>query len=443
MPETAYRLSLAPGLEPFRGEIEFACDFLDNAYGLTRAAEAPRVLHYGAGAAAGAVSVPGVLFPGCVRTDPQGLHPNRAALVHALRAENGLRPSSAHADGAFAYDALGLIFLLLSRLEERDHPARDRYGRFPLSAALFPAEAGRLYPWADRAARDLAAALTGDPRPPHRTACTIKLTHDVDMLKGYHRVWEPLRWAAGDALKRGRPGAALARLGAAYFGGEPWRSSRRLMTLAEHRGLTNHFYFMGPSRDPMDSPYVETMTGTLARLAGEIRARGHVVGFHPGFKTCGDAAEWRRQRDGLERAVGGAVREGRQHVLRYDAASTPRIWSDAGMRLDCTPAYPEAVGFRTGSCRPHRTYDLVARQALPLVQLSTAAMEFGLFGGKYADLPLDRAVADTAWAAEICREFGGTLVLLFHTGQQEPRLWAWLESVLDAAGARSRAKASA
>ena len=215
------------------------------------------------------------------------------------------------------------------------------------------------------------------------------------------------------------------------------------MDFSERRGIKSHFYFMGPSRDPMDSPYVETMPGILAKLAGEIRARGHMIGFHPGFNTCGDPSEWRRQRDGLQRVVGGEVREGRQHVLRYDAAATPRIWSDAGMRLDCTPAYPEAVGFRTGTCRPHRTYDLVARRPLPLMQISTAAMEFGLFGGKYADLPLDRAVADTAWAADICRDFGGTLVLLFHTGQQEPRLWSWLDAALDAAGAPERAKASA
>jgi hypothetical protein len=213
------------------------------------------------------------------------------------------------------------------------------------------------------------------------------------------------------------------------------------MDFAERRGLKSHFYFMGPSHHPMDSPYAATMADTLGRLAGMIKKRGHAIGFHPGFKTATDPAEWRRQRQGLERVVGCAVREGRQHVLRYDAAVTPRIWSDAGMALDCTLAYPEAVGFRSGTCRPHKAYDLGARRALPLTQLSTAAMEFGLFGGKYADLSLERAVADTAWAADICRAFGGTLVLLFHTGQQERRLWQWLEAAADAAGATAKAAA--
>lgn len=438
MAETRYRLSLAPALEPFRPEIEFACGFLDTAYALHRVPVGDRVLHYGPGAPPNAVAVPAAMFPACVRVDANGIHPVAEALAAAVRAGGGLRPPANvdAAGGAIGYDALGLIFLLLSRIEERDHPARDRYGRFPLSAALFPAEQGRLYPWADRAARDLAAALTGNPHPAPRTRYAVKLTHDVDMLKGYHRPWEPLRWAAGDALKRGRPGVALARLGAAYFGGEPWRSSRRLMDCAERWGIKSHFYFMGPSLEPMDSPYAAEMAPTLGRLAGEIRARGHAIGFHPGFKTATDAVEWRRQREGLERVIGAPVREGRQHVLRYDAAATPRIWSEAEMALDCTPAYPEAVGFRTGTCRPHHAYDLAARSALPLKQLSTTAMEFGLFGGKYADLPLDRAIADTAWAAGICRDHGGTLVLLFHTGRQERRVWQWLEAALETACAR-------
>jgi hypothetical protein len=213
------------------------------------------------------------------------------------------------------------------------------------------------------------------------------------------------------------------------------------MQLSESHGLKSHFFFMGPSESSMDSPYVLRSPEILRTLAAEIAARGHVSGFHPGFETAMDPVEWRRQRDGLEAAIGRPVREGRQHVLRYDAAATPRIWSDAGMTLDCTLAYPEAVGFRTGSSRPHNAYDLVARRTLPLKQLSTAAMEFGLFGGKYADLALERAVSDTAWAADRCREFGGTLVLLFHTGHQDTRTWSWLEQSLAHAGGRREAVA--
>jgi hypothetical protein len=205
------------------------------------------------------------------------------------------------------------------------------------------------------------------------------------------------------------------------------------MDLAERFGIESHFYFMGPSHHPMDSPYAVRHRGSLARLAAEIRARGHIVGFHPGFTTASDASEWRRQRAGLEAAIGIHVYEGRQHVLRYDAAVTPRIWSDAGMELDCTPAYPEVVGFRTGTCRPHHAYDLVARRTLPLRQHSTAVMDFGLFGDKYSNLTDEQIAGDVAWAIDVCRRYEGTFVLLFHTGRTEARQWNWAERTLERA----------
>ena len=426
MPETAYRLSIASELTAFRSEIEYACGFLDACYQVTRKPDAERILHYGPNAPAGAVAVPDVLFPDGVTIDGDGIHPRRQALAaFAVREIGGLKPAA-----ALRYDALGLIFFLLSRLEERGYPGNDRYGRFPIEAALFSPDNGRLYPYADQAAEDIAAALTGQAKPLRRTSYSVMFTHDVDILKGYHRLLQPLRYAAGDLLKRFDPASAFARLNKAYFSAEPWWSFRQLMDLSERSGIASRFYFMGPSKDSMDSPYVVRFPGLLRAVMAEIQKRGHVIGFHPGFHTATDAAEWRRQKEGLESAGAVSVREGRQHVLRYDASVTPRIWSDGGMELDCTLAYPEAVGFRSGTCRPFHAYDLKARCALPLIQLSTSVMEFGLFGGKYHDLPVEQAVDDSNWASDICRLYDGTFVLLFHTGQAERRLWSWLEAVV-------------
>lgn len=437
MAETTYRLSIAEALEEFRPEIEHACGFLDACYHLRRDPGGDRILHYGPGAPPEAVSIPAVLFPAGVRVAGDGIYPRHDALARmAEQGEGGLRPASKRDAQNFRYDALGLIFFLLSRIEERGHPWRDRYQRFPVGAALFQPKDGRLYPLADQAGHEIAAALTGESEPRLRTEYAVCLTHDVDILKGFHRPIEPLRHALGDILKRGNPVAALQRLKRGYFSQEPWISFRELMRLAERHGIASRFYFMGPSNDPTDSPYALHMADLLRRLTAEVRMRGHVVGFHPGFHTATDAAEWRRQRDGLEAVIGAPVREGRQHVLRYDAAVTPRIWSDAGMTMDCTLAYPEAVGFRSGTCRPHHAYDLVVRQTLPLRQISTAVMEFGLFGGKYRSLSPEAALADSKWAVDMCRQYGGTFTLLFHTGQMQRDLWSWLRPTMDHAAPR-------
>ena len=85
MPELAYRLSIAPALEIFRPEIEHVCTFLEECYLLRRQAGADLVLHYGPEASPNAVAIPAALFPGGVRVDGKGIHPDRAALKAMLQ----------------------------------------------------------------------------------------------------------------------------------------------------------------------------------------------------------------------------------------------------------------------------------------------------------------------------------------------------------------------
>ncbi len=431
-----YRLSLAPELERFRPEIEHACAFLDRCHPLVRASEANRILHYGPDAPAGAVAVPAGLFPGGVRVDGEGIHLDRTAFA-ALEDGKGRAPFLPPDDarrrrqgGALAYDALGLIFFLLSRLEERGAPALDRYGRFPYAASLAARRYGAAPPLADQAAHDLAAALLEQDDPPAASRYELLLTHDVDMLKGYHRPWEPLRNAAGDVVKRFDPMRAIRRLGDSYLSGEPWGTARDIMGASEKYGVPSRFYFMGPSENSMDSPYVLRLPRLLRQLSDEMASRGHIVGYHPCFATANDAGEWRRQREGLETVLGRPVREGRQHVLRYSADVTPDIWSDAGMTLDLTLGWPEVTGFRSGTCRRHASYSLRRRQTLPLEQISTSIMDFGLFGGKYRSLTVDAALADCRGVIDACRKFGGSLVVLFHTGQRRPPVTSFYERLL-------------
>jgi hypothetical protein len=202
------------------------------------------------------------------------------------------------------------------------------------------------------------------------------------------------------------------------------------MTRSEAAGLPSRFYFMGPSAAGMDSPYALSMAPLLRRLADEIRARGHVVGFHPGFGTATDPSLWRYQKRGLEEIVGVPVSEGRQHVLGYDATTTPDIWAANGMVLDLTLAFPEATGFRAGTCRRFSAYSLVQRRSLGLEQASTAVMDFALFGGKYRDLDLTEALDEASRAQAICRRFGGTLAVLQHLGRCDAKVDRFFDTLM-------------
>ena len=103
MPEARpYRLSIAPALEPFRPEIEYAAAFLDRCHLVELRADAATVLHYGPEPPAGAIAVPAALFPHGVRTDNEGLHPSPDGLARIERANGGagLLPPTRAAGGS-------------------------------------------------------------------------------------------------------------------------------------------------------------------------------------------------------------------------------------------------------------------------------------------------------------------------------------------------------
>jgi hypothetical protein len=398
-------------------------------------ANSEKILHYGPDGPPGAITVPAVLFPDCVRVDDDGIHPNFDSLT---RAEGRLAPPETQLgqqrSGALTYDALGLLFLLLSRLEERDHPNSDRYGRFPIAESLAFRHSDIANPLCDDAARAIASALTGNPAPPSRTTYRVWLTHDWDRLRGYHRPWEPLRYAAGDIVRRRAPGSAAARLRRSYFTGEPWRSLRSILDISERAGHTSHFFFMGRSDDPMDSPYMLRYPSLARNLSEEIVSRGHAVGFHPGFRTCRDAGEWTRQKRDVEEILGQEIIHGRQHMLMFDPERTLDIWDDGGMKMEMTLSYPELPGFRSGTCRGHAAYSLRRRRTLKLSVLPTAIMDFGFFGGRYRDMSADEAAQECQPIIDTCKRTGGDLVVLYHPTQwRDARVRSWYEQVVDSA----------
>src|SRR3546814_5874803 len=102
--------------------------------------------------------------------------------------------------------------------------------------------------------------------------------------------------------------------------------------------------------------------------ADECEGRCHALWFHPGVDNPEDVCDWGRQGDGLQSVFGSPVREGRQHVLRYRAEITPDIWDAAGMEAAYTLGFPEATGFRSGTCRSYPAYSLRRRRPLDLLQ---------------------------------------------------------------------------
>ena len=103
---------------------------------------------------------------------------------------------------------------------------------------------------------------------------------------------------------------------------------------------------------------------------------------------------------------------GRQHYLRWANPETWRNWEAAGLAYDTTLAYPELVGFRTGTCHPYRVFDLQERRPLDLREMPFQVMDGTLLTAMA--LAPDAALAAVLDIAGQCRRYGGCLGILWH-----------------------------
>jgi hypothetical protein len=319
-------------------------------------------------------------------------------------------------------DVFASAFFMLTRYEEATLPERDAHGRFPAAASVAVRAGFLTRPLVDEYGDLLLAALTRVwprlPRPSRHFRLTV--THDVDYpLCPSTSAAALARSAAGDLLRRRDPGLAARRLRA--FAGGPAHDVCNtfdfIMRESERRGLRSAFYFMAGRTDPRFDGDYSLADPWVRALLRRIDERGHELGIHPSYDSYRDpeqtAAEVAALRDACaELGLDAAIRGGRQHYLRWENPTTWRNWEEAGLEYDSTLGFPERPGFRCGTCRPFRVFDLEARRMLRLRERPLVAMEGSFF--VHGAAPIDRMVEEIEALKTACRRHGGELVLLWH-----------------------------
>jgi peptidoglycan/xylan/chitin deacetylase (PgdA/CDA1 family) len=344
-------------------------------------------------------------------------------------------------------DVFGSAFFMLSRYEEHCPGPRDSHGRFPAARSLLAASGMLERPvvndYVEILRRCLELLFPGieTRRPDYRA----RVSHDVDKVfttrgKGWPSV---MRNSLGDVARRRDPSLAVRRLIArAYSGGgnydyEPTNTFDYIMDCSERRGITSCFYWIaedGPDNfDPdysLDMPWIRNVIGRIAE-------RGHEIGLHGSYSSYDRPEQLRAELARLVEVAGKAGADpdgwgGRQHYLRWDAASSWRHQDAAGLSHDSTLGFPEAAGFRCCVCYEYPVFDLHESRPLQLRERPLVAMDVSLLGDAYMGLDANDALDRIRVLSDQCRRFGGEFTLLWHNDRlvhaRDRRLY---ENILD------------
>lgn len=330
-------------------------------------------------------------------------------------------------------DPLAGIFFCLSLLSEYADGETDAHGR-PLSRA-HPLVARGLagVPVADRlaaaVARELWCAGGGQAAPALQPEPGVA-TSDVDApaaLANKSRLRRVAAVARAALATRGRFRDApwSPRTVAAWLRGrdDPFDTFAYMHAAARSRGLREDVFTLTgygtrldpgfPAGDPAWPPF-------WRRLPPGVR-----LGIHPSYRTAERPelipTEVAALREGIEREIAIS----RQHFLRLRLPTTFRTLIECGIREDHSLMWPDRHGFRAGTARSFRWYDLRRETATGLLLVPPHAMD--VTARYYAGLgPGEAAAAWAALAAE-CRRSGVGLRCIWHNSNLGPWYgwWPW------------------
>jgi peptidoglycan/xylan/chitin deacetylase (PgdA/CDA1 family) len=330
----------------------------------------------------------------------------------------------------------------LLREEEYEQTHRDQWGNWEFGFSESYREGVLLVPEADEwaAAERRRLAEVGAPLVPlwpDGKGFAVCLTHDVDLLSESStpaQAFRSMRFSlerppasslAAQALRLARPPVRLARSARAGIARFPETSLafERCVAVEQEFGVTaSYFFTVVPRRaSRYDCTYdfadACVFRGKRCRIADVIRQvaeDGFDVGLHGSYHSALVPGLLAEQKAALEQAAGSEVTTTRQHFLHWEIRTTPRLQSDAGLRADTTLGFNRGVGFRAGTSLPFDHFDVVAEEALPLLQIPLVVQDGPLFGSFGLELDVAMAEALVQQAIDTVAAAGGVATFLFH-----------------------------
>lgn len=324
-------------------------------------------------------------------------------------------------------DIFGACFFFLTRYEEVVLNEKDEYGRFPYSSSLAYREGflerpivneyveilwslmKRLWPRLERKQRHYA----------------VIPTHDVDWpFVGYKvPLTLVLRGTIGDVIKRRDPSLAWKRLGSRILHNrktDPANVFDFILSESERLGLRSEFYFIADHTAGMIDGVYSLMDPEIQSLMLQCVRREQVIGLHPSYNSYNRPVQIKHEKNlllqtmevlGIQQDTLGA----RQHYLRWQNPTTWQAYEDASLDYDTTLGYADVAGFRCGTCYDYPVFNLETRCMLRLRERPLIVMDMALEQDERK--PIEARIERVKTLSRACREFGGSLILLWHNSR--------------------------
>lgn len=199
-------------------------------------------------------------------------------------------------------------------------------------------------------------------------------------------------------------------------------------------GIKSIFFFLLADFGKLDKGVAHTSKG-LQTLIREQQTHSE-VGVHPGVASNDESSKLTIEKRRLEDITSKICTQSRQHYLMLTFPATYRNLLNAGITDDYSMGFHDDVGFRAGTCRPIKWFDLERNEVTDLTIHPFAVMDATL--QRYLKLSPDNAIQLNRQIMNEVKKVNGTFISIWHnetlTDKEDWKGWrrVW-EDMLSAA----------
>lgn len=311
-------------------------------------------------------------------------------------------------------DPLASIFYVLSRMEEYSNLKRDHHERFPATESILYKFGWLQKVVCDRWAVAFIHFIETELQISlnlQKTGVKIVPTFDIDNTFAFQwkQGWRRMLGTARDFIKRDH--SRLERRKAVMLGAaqDPYDTFDYILEIANKGFDVRLFWLLGDYAkfDKNISSMDQRHRNLIKKMAQHIS-----VGLHPSYKSNTSMYYLEMEKERIDSILDEKVTCSRQHFLKLSFPDTYRNLIKTGFEEDFTMGYADEPGFRAGTAKPFRFFDLGTNSLTEFVIHPFAYMDGTIH--EYQKLSVGESKMLILKLYREVERFGGDFIFIWH-----------------------------
>lgn len=311
-------------------------------------------------------------------------------------------------------DPVASVFYILSRMEEYINLKRDKHERFCAKDSILHQNGWLDKLMCERWSSNLITELeifynTNIERS--ELPFSVIPTFDIDNAFAFK--WKPLgRQILGEVRDRLQSNKALLQARKKVLRGEekdPYDTYEYILSIRKRGYEVYLFWLLGDY-----AKYDKNISSADTRQAELIRDLNKTlkIGLHPSYKSNDAHYILKKEKERLELILKKEVNFSRQHFLKLSIPETYQSLIKLGFKHDFTMGFADEAGFRAGTLRPFKWFDLNDNQVTDYMIHPFAYMDGTLL--EYKNWSPAQSKEYIKKMLDEARKFGGDFVCIWH-----------------------------